>query len=239
MSEYEERPGNIDIWNAFMCEDAKWSKNDIPFCPTILKGLPKDVITWTEAKSIYRKKIKEDPNFFEDLFICWYIDDIKFDGLRTGIWASPKRALKILKHFRGIITPDFSTYQEFPFPLKIYNTFRMRAFGYWIGKNGLEVINNLRWGTDETFKYCADGIEQNSVVAIGTVGGNPKRIQDRKRFENGLFYNVKQLKPHTIIVYGSANYSCFEKIREMGIRVVTYEGETSRYFSRRKNVKTT
>lgn len=33
--------------------------------------------------------------------------------------------------------------------------------------------------------YCFDGIEENSTVAIGTVGGSPYKLIDRERFEKG------------------------------------------------------
>ena len=62
--------------------------------------------------------------------------------------------MNIIKHFAGIITPDFSTYQDFPEAIKIHNTYRMRLYGYWLGKEGIAVINNVRWGTEETFDYC-------------------------------------------------------------------------------------
>jgi hypothetical protein len=63
----------------------------------------------------------------------------------SGIWYNAKNVLKVLEHFEEIITPDFSTYQDFPEPIKLYNTYRMRAFRYWAGKNKIPVINNVRW----------------------------------------------------------------------------------------------
>lgn len=227
------RSGLKDVWNAFMCEGATYSKNDIPFCPTILTDLPLEILTWPEAKELHKKLIKEDKDYFYDAFICTYCDDQKFDGARTSIWTYPWLALRIMKHFRGIITVDFSTYQDFPFPLKIYNTYRMRAFGFWAGKQGLEVINNVRWGYPDTYEYCFDGIEENSIVAIGTVGGSPWGLDDRERFEEGLFELVDRLKPHTIIVYGSANYPCFQKLRDSGIKVISYKSSTAKYYERR------
>ena len=44
---------------------------------------------------------------------------------------------------------------------------------------------SVRWGTEETFQYCFDGIPQNSIVAAGTVGGSPRKRKDRDRFETG------------------------------------------------------
>ena len=62
------------------------------------------------------------------------------------------------------------------------------------------------WGMPESYRYCFDGIDKNSVVAIGTVGGSPRKYIDRNRFEKGLAELVRVLHPHTIIIYGSANY---------------------------------
>ena len=40
------------------------------------------------------------------------------------------------------------------------------------------------------------------------------QLCDKRLFEKGLFHMVETLHPHTIIVYGSANYPCFDKIKE-------------------------
>ena len=231
----EIRKGCKDVWNAFMVKGATFSENDIPFCPTTATELPHAVITWEEAKAIYKKhRIKKDTDFKYDAYVCWYIDDYKFDGPR-GIWHDYNFALKVLCHFAGVITPDFSTYQDFPEPWKIFNTYRMRAYGYWLGKNNIAVINNVRWGTSESYRYCFDGIPQNSIVAIGTCGGSPRKHIDRKRFEAGLFEMVKRLKPHTIIVYGSAKYDCFEKLKEQGVNNIDFPSQTAKAFEGRKH----
>lgn len=230
------RKGCKDIWNAFMCEGADFhlSKHDIPFCPTTATKLPTKIILWDEAKHIYKNALAgNDKEFFCDAYVCFYFDDYKFDGTR-GIWHDSALVLKVLRHFAGAITPDFSTYQDFPEPIKIYNTYRMRVYGYWMGKNGIPVINNVRRGTKETWDYCWDGIPRNSVVAIGTVGGNPWKLVDRNRFEAGLYEMARVLQPHTIIVYGSANYPCFDKLRELGINIIGYPSHTASAFEKRR-----
>ena len=228
----EPRTGCRDIWNAFMCKGAVYSNHDIPCCPTTAHDIPVKMITWDEAVRLYRKS-RGNPDFFSPAFVCFYLDDYKFDGPK-GIWQNSNRALEVLGHFAGAITPDFSTYQDFPEPLKIYNTFRMRAFGYWLGNNGIAVINNVRWGTPETWRYCWDGIPRNSIIAIGTVGGSPRKLTDRARFEIGLAELVRVLKPHTIIVYGSANYPCFDPVRQQGINIVSFPGQTDQAFRERR-----
>ena len=226
------RTGCKDVWNAYMAEGAAFSENDIPFCPTTASEVPHAIVTWEEAKRIVKKNHAiDDDNFFYDAFVCFYIDDYKFDGPR-GIWHDSGHALKILRHFAGLITPDFSTYQDFPEPIKLYATYRMRLFGYWAGAKGIAVINNVRWGTSETFHYCFDGVSKNSIVAIGTVGGSPRKLIDRERFETGLKELVKVLQPHTIVVYGSANYRCFNELKLLGIRIVAFPGQTASAFER-------
>lgn len=40
--------------------------------------------------------------------------------------------------------------------------------------------------------------------------------------------------PHTIVVVGSANYSCFEEAERRGVRIVQFDGETCKYYKERK-----
>lgn len=225
------RSGCKDVWNAFMCKDADFSRSqfDIPMCPTTATTTPNRIITWSKAQELYKTAHKRT-SFSYPAFVCFYMDDYKFDGPKEGIWSHSSRALKILKHFDGVITPDFSTCQDFPESLKIYNTYRMCTFGYWLGKNGISVINNVRWGTIESYRYCWDGIPKNSIVSIGTVGGSPRKIVDRTRFIDGLTELVSVLKPHTILVYGSANYECFQLLKAKKIDVISYESETAEAF---------
>lgn len=228
------RSGCKDIWNAFMAEGAVFGKFDIPFCPTTALAIPNSQVTWEEAKQIHKKHIsRRQYDYQENAFVNWNLDDYKFDGPR-GIWHDYKFVLKVLCHFAGAITPDFSTNQDFPEAIKIYATYRMRLYGYWLGRNGIPIINNVRWGTPETFSYCFEGIPVNSIVAIGTVGGGPRKLVDRGRFETGLYKMVEVLRPHTILVYGSANGECFENLRAQGIQVVSYQSKTATVFEGRK-----
>lgn len=228
------RSGCKDIWNAFMAEGARFGSHDIPFCPTTAQAIPARQVTWEEARRLHKHHIsRKECDYHENAFVNWYIDDYKFDGVK-GIWHTSDFTLRVLRHFAGAITPDFSTYQDFPEPLKLYATYRMRLYGYWLVRQGLPVINNVRWGTSETFSYCFEGIPINSIVSIGTVGGGPRKLIDRDRFEAGFIQMVSVLHPHTIIVYGSAKGSCFDWATEQGVHVVAYPSRTATVFERRR-----
>lgn len=102
--------------------------------------------------------------------------------------------------------------------------------------NKIQVINNVRWGTPETYRYCWDGLPQNSILSIGTVGGSPKKLIDRKRFVDGLNELIKKLHPNTILVYGSSNYPCFEALKKSGVKIYSYPSQTNVVFTQKKVV---
>ena len=226
-----------DVWNAFMVKGADFPHNGIgiPPCPTTAREIPQALISYTEARATYNRRMKRgDKNFFVNAFVHFYQHDYKFDGKRCGIWVAPERAAKIFRHFAGIITPDFSTCLDFPFPWKVFNTYRMRAFGYWYGTFGGAVINNVRWGKEDTFSYCFEGIPQNSIISIGTVASELDKSENRDLFETGFAKLLEVLNPHTIIIYGSDNLPCLESVRQK-IKIVTFQSERALAFAEKNH----
>ena len=227
---YGKRKGIKDVWwNAYMFKGAKYCQHsDSPYCPTTAKQIPKSIITYAEAITIYNRKMRtKESDFFIDAFICFYLDDYKFDG-KNGIWFNPKRALKIIKHFAGIITPDFSTNIDFPDPLLRWNTCRSRAFGWWCSRHGIAVINNVRWGFEESFQYCCDGIPKNDIICIGSVAGGLKRLKNRELFCRYFYKMIDILSPKIVLVYGSAKYDFIEMLSLMNIQVISYPSRRNR-----------
>ena len=228
------RRGCKDIWNASLLVNATYSENDIPFCPTTANDAPKSIITYEEALIIHRKRIIEDKSYHIDDFVIFAIDDYKFDKGINSIWDHPMRAIELLKHFGGIITPDYSTYMDFPEPIKFFNTFRMRAFGFIAGEHGIKVINNVRWDPSNNYAYCFDGIAKNEIVLIGTVASQLRIKENRHQFEEGFNRLLQALEPRMILVYGSAKYSFFERVKRQGIPIIEYKSRLARFFEARK-----
>ncbi len=229
------RPGCIDMWNAFMVDGAEFTiESDMPICPCTATTFPSNLISYVEAKKLHKRHFKSNSAYHIDAFVHFYIDDQKFDGPREGIWSNPNSALEVIRHFSGAITPDFSTYADFPDPLKRYNTYRTRAFGRWLTTYGIPVINNIRWGTEETWNYCFDGIPYNSIVAIGTVASGLRKLENRPSFEKGFFKMIDVIHPCMIIIYGSANYTCFTTPYIRNIPVISFPSQTKLAFLSRK-----
>ena len=192
-----------------MVEGAKfYPPFDIPECPCTAKNIPINLI--------YYNDMEENRSYLG--FVHFYMDDYKFES----VWNHPQAALKKFKRCDGVITPDFSTYQDMPIALKIYNTYRMRAIGYWLGKNGVQVINNVRWGTPETYKFCFDGIPRNSIVCTSTVGCLDDK-HDEERFVEGLAKMIEVLNPSHILMYGKKGRKFFDKYIEQGLSVTFYD----------------
>ena len=225
------RTGSTDIWNAFMVKGASFVLgSDMPVCHPIAKEIPQRLISYVEAKHIFKTRIKQEPAFKCNAFVHFYIDDQKFDGKQSSIWLYPEKAYDILCHFSGVISPDFSTYLDFPDALKRYNTYRMRAYDYWLTEKGVPVIFNVRWNTAETWDYCFDGIPLHSIVCIGTVASGINHIENRPDFVAGLTKMMEVLQPSVIICYGSAKYSFFDEIIAAGTPVISFPSETSLAF---------
>lgn len=210
-----------------MVEGATWSDHDIPYCPTTAKEPPKNLISFKKAKTLCNEaKARGISDYHIDAFVHFYLDDQNFVGKRKSIWSNPEEAISVVRHCDGLITPDFSTYADFPDPIKRDATYKMRAFGFFMASQGFEVINNVRWGTSETWEYCFDGIPEHSIIAIGTIASDIRRIDNRPLFEGGFTEMVKRIKPRTIVFYGSANNHCIKELERNGIEIIAFPSET-------------
>ena len=89
------------------------------------------------------------------------------------------------------------------------------------------IIHNVRWGTEETWDYCFDGIPTNSIVAIGTIASGLSRIENRQLFENGFNRMIEVIKPKAVVLYGSSKNEAIAAAKIKGITIVPFESRTS------------
>ena len=212
-----QRPGCLDVFNAFLLENAEYSGElEIPVVKNIKIESPKKLIKFSE---IFRSS---DFN----AYVHFYEDDCKFEK----IWKNPKRYLERLKKFKGVISPDFSIYRDMPLIMQYWNIFRSRAIATWLKDNGINVIPNVRTGDERTFEIACEGIEKDSIIAIGS-HGCIKCIADRVFFQKGLEYIVNSLSPKIIILYGAKPDSIFNKYEEK-VTIINFKDE---FYNRRKN----
>ncbi|MDO4468202.1 MAG: DUF4417 domain-containing protein [Bacillota bacterium] len=148
------------------------------------------------------------------------------DYLFERIWRNPKRYLKILCKYNGVILPDFSLYRDMPYVMQLWNIYRSRAIGFWLQTHGIKVIPNIRYADNRTYRCCCDGISKHTIIAIGT-HGIIKNREDRKFFCEGLDIVVRRIQPSVIVVYGTAPNIIFDKYRQKGIQIIQFPSDFS------------
>lgn len=225
------RPGIADLWNSKLYENAVWTELDNPLVRTTAEVPPAMVVAWHDAKRIHKRHVAAgNRDYRVKAFIHCCIDDQKFDGEHEGIWKRWGFFYEVASHFDGVLCVDFSTYADFPEPVKRYQFHKMRAIEHGAIQRGIPVIPNARWGTSETWSYCFDALPEGEMLSIGTVGSGLKNIENRPMFDEGIRKLIEFKHPSSLVIVGSANYPIFAEVRSMGIEIFQIEGETSKHF---------
>ena len=118
-----------------------------------------------------------------------------------------------------MISTDFSLYFDMPLAMQIWNTYRNRAFAFWLQENGVDVIPNVQWGDERSYEFCFEGIPKNSIVAISTHGCIQGK-KERPLFKKGLEELVGRLKPTTIVNYSNTPDDIFSPYKKAGIEIL-------------------
>lgn len=129
--------------------------------------------------------------------IHFFLDDYQF--LRP--WNTPDRYLELLKQFKCVCSPDFSTFVDMPPAMQIYNHFRKHWLAAYWQTQGIKVIPTISWSDERSWAWCFDGEPVEGVVAVSTVGtqGNKK---SRELFKIGFEEMKRRLRPQKILLYG-------------------------------------
>src|SRR5574344_147536 len=128
----------------------------------------------------------------------FFLDDYRFERC----WKSPDSQIEELQKYQGVLSPDFSLYTNYPEAMQIWQVYRNRwCAAYWQSL-GIKVIPTVGWSDSNSFKYAFLGIENNSTVAISTVGILNNEIS-KLLFEDGFKEMIKQINPENILIYGN------------------------------------
>lgn len=166
-------------------------------------GIPQLQPIYNETKdwlSFNYAKTCTDP---EGHGIHFFIDDYQF----TRLWSQPDTYLPMLSKFEVLMTPDFSTYTDFPMAIQIYNHYRKHWLGAYWQMKGLTVIPTISWSDADSFDWCFDGEPVGGTVAVSAVG---TQMDDRARelFRVGWREMLNRLHPENVIFYGAVPEEC-------------------------------
>ena len=195
-----------DVFGAHLLKGAEYDVEsgwDIPFVDTPANlQLPTKLVGYNKSQCC---------NDRSNAYLHFYHKDYIFDG-RMGIWYALvfcsffKNGFRLdkLDGYRAIITPDFSVYYDMPIIMQMWNLFRSRVVGFYLTKLGYDVVVNVRWTDETSYRYCFAGLRQNHIVAVSTLGCLRSNA-DKELFIPGLEELIKRVHPETIILYGTLN----------------------------------
>ncbi|MDE7293021.1 MAG: DUF4417 domain-containing protein [Oscillospiraceae bacterium] len=160
--------------------------------PTIIKqDMPIDnisLIAYSDTKANDRpENTRHGVHFF--------IDDYRF----KGIYDNPRKSLSKLSQYAFLLTPDYSTYSD----MSLWRQMESVAHSRWVGaywqSHGLNVIPTVTWSTALSYSFCFDGIEHNSIVAVGMIGCR----KAKSAFLRGYNTMLEKIEPPSVICFGT------------------------------------
>lgn len=113
----------------------------------------------------------------------------------------------MFRQFTHVMSPDFSTYTDFPKAIQIYNHYRKHWVGVYLQENGVNVIPTISWSTPDSFEWCFDGDPVGGVVAISSVGAANSR-EKKELFLSGYNEMLARLQPEVILFMGKVPEEC-------------------------------
>ena len=150
--------------------------------------VPKDLLSFGKARTCPNKR--------------QYIHFYQFDKEFSRVLTATKSYLDDLKLYDGVITPDCSLLIGQSPCLQQSNTYMNRAVGFFLQKNGIPVIPNIRWSDESSFDYCFLGVHPGTLVCVSTHGC----LDDqglRRMFGIGMEAMFDALHPPVVLVHGS------------------------------------
>lgn len=129
--------------------------------------------------------------------VHFYIDDYQFER----VWNAPWRYSKTFNEFGAVMSPDFSTYLDFPKAVRVFNHYRRHWCGAYWQAMGATVIPTIEWGLPEDYDWCFDGEPKGGIVAVSNVGiMRDKEL--RTNYMRGYKEMLIRLQPKEVLMFG-------------------------------------
>ena len=168
--------------------------------PEIAPSQKCDVTNWIGFNYVKSWESKAD----KSTGVHFFIDDYQFER----VWNAPDKYLNVLSRYGCVLSPDFSTFPDFPLAVNLYNHYKKHWLAAYWQQHGINVIPSICWGGEDSYEWCFDGEPKNSIVAVSDVG-NRRSKADLQGFLQGYNEMLKRLNPSKVLMYTrsfNANY---------------------------------
>lgn len=178
-----------DGFHSYLVEGARFvGKPGIPMLMDLKNTqIPKGLVPFAKVRTNNDKR----------KYVHFYVHDKFFQSVLTSTY----KYVDLLKQYDGVITPDPTMFiQNSPCLLET-STYFNRAIGFYLQKQGIPVIPNIRWTDEDSYEYCFLGVPKYSIVSIST-HGCCKSKDEKERMKHGIRKMIEVLEPSDIIVHG-------------------------------------
>ncbi len=194
---WEKLPGNFDTLHATQLfpSDNCWGIPNMQHTP--VDCVPDWIVP-------YRQQVRTNRDLNRGA-VHFFIDDYRFEG----VWHRPNRAVKGLKKYKMLLTPDFSLYRDWPIMLQMWNTYRSRWVGCFWQSRGFTVIPTVSWSSAESYTFCFAGLPKRGIVAVSALGVNMASSIEHHLFVAGFQAMVQRLQPVIVLSCGRLPKPCY------------------------------
>lgn len=139
----------------------------------------------------------------QDKILHFFVDDYQF----SRFWNTPDRYIPLLRKFRAVCAPDFSTYTDMPVAMQIYNHYRKHWLAAYWQAHGMTVYPTISWSTPDSYEWCFDGEPEGGIVAVSSVSTQAD-AESKRLFLQGYQEMLRRLHPAWVIFYGNVPQEC-------------------------------
>ena len=219
------RKGCRDIWNAFMVKGATFNEHDIPYCPTTAKSIPEMIITYDEARRIYKKEIEhknvslygivvpDEKGFVSSFQEKPSIETAKSNLANTGIYIFSYEI------FNFIPENTFYDFAKNVFPTILSSGLKINTYitdGYWSDIGSVEqykksnfdiLLNGIKAYNPQVQKIgnalCILGenvvLSQNVQFEDKCIIGNNCKIGKNVKIKNSIIWDYVEIADNAVI----------------------------------------
>lgn len=141
-----------------------------------------------------------------------FLYDYKF----KSVWDRLESVTRSLYKFDYLFAPDFSLFADDDRYQQInkQNVYRSRFIAAYWQQCGFQVIPTASWGDVNSFKYCFEGLPENSVIAVCGIGHDQDKAH-ASLWRIAVNRLIEEKTPTALIVYGGKQ----EDYRQLSVEV--------------------
>ena len=146
----------------------------------------------------------------EKQWVHFFLPDYRF----TQVWNNPDKYTELFRQYKGILTPNYSTYVGMSRAMQIWNIYRNCWLQAYYQMRGVKILPALLWSDEESYDYCFDWVPKHSAVVVSTVGC----MQDKdayRLFCKGFDKALEICEPAQVIMYGKVTDEVIRMYPEM------------------------